>query len=108
MTPDLLAAVAERFKVLGEPMRLQILQLLRRGELTVSELVEATGLKQANVSKHLQLLLSHGFVSRRREGLYAWYRLADQDVFMLCDIMCGGLQRDLAARRKVLTAGGSA
>jgi hypothetical protein len=47
-------------------------------------------------------------VSRRREGLYAWYRLADQDVFMLCDILCGGLQRDFAARRKVLTAGGNA
>jgi len=102
MTPDLLAAVAERFKVLGEPTRLQILQLLRRGELTVTELVETTGLKQANVSKHLQLLLAHGLVLRRKEGLHAWYRLASQDVFTLCDIMCGSLQRDLAARRNVL------
>ena len=105
MTPDLLAAIAERFKVLGEPARLQILQTLRRGERTVSELVEGTGMGQANVSKHLQLLLAHGFVVRRKEGLYAWYRLADQDVFRLCDIMCGGLERDVAARRKLLAAG---
>ena len=105
MTPDLLAAIAERFKVLGEPARLQILQTLRRGERTVSELVEGTGMGQANVSKHLQLLLAHGFVIRRKEGLYAWYRLADQDVFRLCDIMCGGLERDVAARRKLLAAG---
>jgi DNA-binding transcriptional ArsR family regulator len=105
MTPDLLAAIAERFKVLGEPARLQILQTLRRGERTVSELVEETGMGQANVSKHLQQLLAHGFVIRRKEGLYAWYRLADQDVFRLCDIMCGGLERDVAARRKLLAAG---
>lgn len=105
MTPDLLAAIAERFKVLGEPARLQILQTLRGGERTVSELVEGTGMGQANVSKHLQLLLAHGFVIRRKEGLYAWYRLADQDVFRLCDIMCGGLERDVAARRKLLAAG---
>jgi DNA-binding transcriptional ArsR family regulator len=105
MTPDLLAAIAERFKVLGEPARLQILQTLRGGERTVSELVEGTGMGQANVSKHLQLLLAHGFVVRRKEGLYAWYRLADQDVFRLCDIMCGGLERDVAARRKLLATG---
>lgn len=104
MTPDLLAAIAERFKVLGEPARLQILQALRGGERTVSELVGETGLGQANVSKHLQLLLNQGFVARRKEGLYAWYRLADQDVFRLCDLMCGRLEREVADRRRVLAA----
>jgi ArsR family transcriptional regulator len=102
MTPELLAAVAGRFKAIGEPARLQILQALRQGESTVSELVETTGMGQANVSKHLQLLLAHGFVARRKEGLYAWYRLADEDVFRLCDIMCGSMERDLAARRRRL------
>jgi DNA-binding transcriptional ArsR family regulator len=102
MPPDLLAAIAERFKVLAEPARLQILQALRGGALTVSELVEETGMGQANVSKHLQLLLAQGFVTRRKDGLYAWYGLADRDVFRLCDIMCGRLERDVAARRKVL------
>lgn len=104
MTPDLLAAIADRFKVLGEPARLHILQTLRGRERTVTDLVEDTGMGQANVSKHLQLLLAQGFVARRKDGLFARYRLADQDVFRLCDIMCGRLERDVAARRKALAA----
>jgi DNA-binding transcriptional ArsR family regulator len=105
MTPELLACIAERFKVLAEPARLQILSVLRSGDRTVSELVELTGLGQANVSKHLQLLHTHGFVTRRKEGLFTWYRLADRDVFRLCDIVCGRLERDATARRRLLTAG---
>jgi DNA-binding transcriptional ArsR family regulator len=105
MTPELLGCIAERFKVLAEPVRLQILNVLRSGDRTVSELVERTGLGQANVSKHLQLLYTHGFVSRRKEGLYTWYSLADRDVFKLCDIVCGRLERDATARRRLLTAG---
>ena len=104
MTPELLAVVAARFKVLGEPARLQVLHALRSGDLTVSELVDETGLGQANLSKHLQLLHTHGFVTRRKEGLFARYRLADRDVFRLCDIVCGRLERDADARRRVLAA----
>ena len=66
MTPELLELVAERFKALGEPARLTILNSLRRGEATVSELVEDTGMGQANVSKHLQLLHTLRFVARRK------------------------------------------
>jgi DNA-binding transcriptional ArsR family regulator len=102
MTPETLAAVAERFKALAEPARLQILQLLRSGEMTVSELVDDSGLGQANVSKHLQLLHSLGFVRRRKDGLYVYYALADGRVFQLCDIMCGRVQAELQARRKLL------
>lgn len=105
MTPELLACIAERFKVLAEPARLQILHVLRSGDRTVSELVDQTGLGQANVSKHLQLLHAHGFVTRRKEGLFTWYSLADRDVFKLCDIVCGRLERDATARRRLLTAG---
>lgn len=104
MTPELLAVVAARFKVLGEPARLQVLHALRSGDLTVSELVDETGLGQANLSKHLQLLHTHGFVTRRKEGLFTRYRLADRDVFRLCDIVCGRLERDADARRRVLAA----
>ena len=102
--PELLRLVAGRFKVLSEPVRLDILNALRGGEMTVSELVEATGLGQANLSKHLQLLLSHGFVLRRKEGLFAYYSLADRDVFTLCDLMCGRLASEAAVRRKVVVA----
>jgi DNA-binding transcriptional ArsR family regulator len=104
LTPELLALIAERFKVLSEPARLEILNVLRGGEMTVSELVEVTGFGQANVSKHLQLLLASGFVSRRKEGLFAYYSVADRDVFKLCDIMCGRLVSETAARQKVVAA----
>lgn len=86
---DMFVRVAERFRALGEPARLRILDTLRRGELTVGELVEKTQLNQANLSKHLQLLHSLGFVGRSKRGLFVYYRLTDEDVFRLCDVMCG-------------------
>ena len=91
--PDMLRAVADRFKVLAEPARLSVLNELRSGPRNVSELIDATGLNQANLSKHLQLLHAHGFVSRRREGLFTIYELGDRSVFQLCDMMCGQLKR---------------
>jgi len=106
LTPELLTWVAERFKALAEPARLHLLQTLRAGEMTVSEMVEGSGMGQANVSKHLQLLYAHGFVARRKDGLFTRYRLADRDVFRLCDIMCGRLERDTATRRKLLAPRG--
>jgi len=102
LTPELMEIIAERFKALGEPARLRLLNALRSGERTVSELMEDTGLSQANVSKHLQLLHSLGFVTRRKEGLYVHYALADQDVFALCDLMCGRLQAEVEARRGIV------
>lgn len=102
LTPDVLALVAERFRVLAEPARLQILQCLRDGELTVTDLVLATGLGQANVSKHLQLLHSLRFVHRRKDGLYVYYALADKSVFQLCDIVCGRLETEMKVHRKLL------
>ncbi|MEO7086876.1 MAG: metalloregulator ArsR/SmtB family transcription factor [Gemmatimonadaceae bacterium] len=102
MTPELISLVADRFKALAEPARLEILHSLRGGEMSVSELVEATGLGQANVSKHLQFLLAANFVAKRKSGLFSYYTLADRSVFKLCDIMCGRLQQELATRRKAL------
>lgn len=101
-SPELLHLVAERFKALAEPARLEILNALRAGEMTVSDLVDTTGLGQANVSKHLRLLLAHGFVRRRKDGLFAYYALADRHVFRLCDIMCGRLASEAVLRRKVM------
>jgi DNA-binding transcriptional ArsR family regulator len=98
-----LRLVAERFKALAEPSRLQILNALRRGELSVSEILEATGLGQANVSKHLQTLLAAGYVDRRKAGVTTYYRLADTDVLRLCEIMCGRLEHEASTRRKQLT-----
>jgi len=104
LTPEALELIAERFKVLAEPARLQILSCLRKHEATVSEIVDETGLGQANVSKHLQLLHASGFVKRRKDGLYVYYGLADKGVFQLCDIMCGRLEAELKKRHKLLAS----
>lgn len=96
------AAIAERFKALGEPMRLRLLQALRAGECSVGELAEQTGGGQANVSKHLQLLLQQGFVDRRKEGTTTWYRISDPQVFTMCELVCGGLEEELDRKRKLL------
>lgn len=102
LTRPVLEQLADRFKVLGEVNRLTVLSALRQGEHTVTELIDETGLGQANLSKHLTLLHRLGFVSRRKEGLNVYYSLADEDVFSICDIMCGRLDRETAARRSAL------
>ena len=102
-TPAVLALVAGRFRALAEPARLAILHALDDGERSVSELVASTGLAQGNLSKHLQQLHAAGFVSRRREGLFIHYALADSDVLALCEIMCNRLEADLDTKRSLLT-----
>lgn len=101
-TPDLLELVAARFRALAEPTRLAILHALEKGERTVTELVEATGLGQGNLSKHLQQLHTCGFVSRRREGLFVYYALSDKDVLHLCEIMCNRLENDIDSSKKIV------
>jgi len=100
--PELLDLIAGRFRALGEPARLRLLDELRGGERTVTDLVASTGLGQANVSKHLQFLHSLHFVERRKEGLFVYYQLAGEDVFHLCDIMCGRLAAEVDAHRRVV------
>ena len=64
---------------------------LRAGEMSVSELKESTQLAQANVSKHLSVLHRIGYVERRRDGAFAYYRMSATDVFKVCDLMCDRL-----------------
>lgn len=94
--------IAERFKALGDPMRLRLLQALRTGERSVGDLAERTGGGQANVSKHLQVLLQQGYVDRRKEGTTTWYRITDPEVFTMCELVCGGLEEELGRKRKLL------
>jgi DNA-binding transcriptional ArsR family regulator len=88
MTEASLELVARRFRVLGEPFRLRILQQLEHGEHTVNELVDSLGASQSNVSKHLQLLYDAGLVTRRRDGNSILYSIGDPIVFELCRIVC--------------------
>lgn len=93
-----LAMIAERFKVLAEPMRLKILHALWDEELTVGEIIDAVDGLQANVSKHLGVLQQAGLVNRRKEGLRVYYRMADPSVFSLCEVVCDSLHDRLAAQ----------
>lgn len=102
LTPTLIELVAKRFKALAEPARLAILSELRAGEANVGEIVERTGQSQAAVSKHLRILHDLGFVSRRREGVFVHYALADEAVFELCDLMCGRIEEEFEARERAL------
>ena len=102
MGPELLDLVAERFKALSDRARLSLLQELRNGPCTVNELVEVTGMGQANVSRHLGQLFTNGLVSRERDGVYVRYELADKDVLKLCELVCGRLENELSERKKVI------
>ncbi len=102
MPPELLELIAGRFKALAEPARLRILDVLRESERTVADLAAETGLGQANVSKHLQLLYGAGFVARRKVGPNVYYRLADEGVFELCAIVCERLKGTIRRQQEAL------
>jgi DNA-binding transcriptional ArsR family regulator len=102
LTPEALELLAARFRVLSEPMRLRILHTLHDGERTVTELVEQLEAGQANVSKHLGVLLDAGFVARRKEGLNAFYSIADPTIFQLCELVCASIDERLAAQRSAV------
>lgn len=102
LNDEVLEMIAARFRMLSEPMRLRILHKLGDKEMTVSELVSATGANQANISKHLSALLHAGIVSRRKAGVTANYRVSDATIFDLCDLVCARLIDHHETRQNVL------
>src|SRR5260221_14511334 len=102
MTPEALEMVAARFRALGEPIRLRILQTLERGESSVGALTVAVGSTQPNVSRHLRVLQDAGLVKRRQQGSIANYSIADRMVSELCDLVCSGLRARLAGQTDAL------
>jgi DNA-binding transcriptional ArsR family regulator len=102
--PDpLIELVAQRFRVLGEPMRIKLLDRLREGPATVGELQAALGGSQQNVSKHLGILHAAGMVDRTKVGNHARYTISDPSVFELCDQVCGGVRRRLGELEAILS-----
>ena len=100
--PEALSLVAARFRALGDPSRLRILSHLLRGELSVEELVDATGLTQTATSRQLAVLRAERIVERRVAGRNAIYRLVDPTIADLCRIVCGGLERRLTDDLRVM------
>jgi DNA-binding transcriptional ArsR family regulator len=99
--------IARRFRVLSEPTRIKLLDLLREHDATVTELHEALGASQQNVSKHLGVLLQAGIVRRTKQGTSARYAIADDGVFALCEHVCGGLRRQVTELDALLPVGAS-
>lgn len=91
MSPVVLSYIADFFKVLSEVSRLQIVCCLKSGEKNVTQIMEETGLGQANVSKHLKLLSQAGIVSRTQVGVSVYYEISNPFLFELCDLVCDSL-----------------
>ncbi|MFP4122040.1 ArsR/SmtB family transcription factor [Coleofasciculus sp.] len=91
LSPVALSLMADFFKVLSEVSRLQIVCCLKAGAMNVTEIIEETGLGQANVSKHLKILNQAGIVSREQQGVCVYYKIANPFLFELCDLVCDTL-----------------
>ena len=92
---DLAEMIAARLRVIGDPTRIRILDLLRDDELSVTQITERLETSQQNASKHLGMLLGAGIVARRKDGNSSIYSIADRGVYELCEQVCGGLQLQL-------------
>jgi ArsR family transcriptional regulator len=103
---EFLGLMAEKFRMLADPTRLAILRALMAGERNVSQVIDETGQNQANVSKHLKMLAEAGLVSRRKEGLQVFYRLADPLVERLCKLVCEAIveeaRGEMSRKKKLL------
>ena len=97
--------IAQRFRVIGEPMRIRLLDALRDGPLTITELTEALGASQQNVSKHVGVLAQAGIVSRARDGNHVRCLIADESIFELCELVCGGLREQVTELGQLLEGG---
>lgn len=98
LPPEAMNLIAARFKVLGDPLRLRILNTLQDGEQSVTQITEAVAASQPNVSKHLKTLQDAGLIARRQEGNTVFYRVADETVFQLCDVVCNSIHQHLTTQ----------
>src|SRR6266567_4497673 len=95
-TPEpLIELVAQRLRVLGQPLRIRLIDNLREGAATVQQLVCAVDGVQQNVSQHLAILHQAGIVSRRKDGTHVWYELVDPHVPQLLDEARASLTRQV-------------
>lgn len=95
LPPAVIESVADRFRLLGDPTRLRLMNALHsEGELSVGELVERVGMSYGAVSKQLAMLRSSGALRRRRDGTRIYYSISDPSFNDLCDAVCKGIRED--------------
>ena len=95
LPPEAMRDVAAYFQALSEPTRLQLLNLLREGERNVGDLAQLTGFTAANISRHMSMLSQQGMVARESRGTSVYYRISDDSIYALCDLVCGNIAREL-------------
>ena len=93
LPPEAMLDVAAYFQALSEPTRLQLLNLLREGERNVGDLAQRTGFTAANISRHMSMLSQQGMVARESRGTSVYYRISDDSIYALCDLVCGNIAR---------------
>jgi ArsR family transcriptional regulator, virulence genes transcriptional regulator len=103
-TPDFYCLHSELCKTLANAKRQQILDALRDGEVTVGQVVEHTGIAQANVSQHLSLMRGKGIVNSRRDGAYVYYRISNPKILQAFDLITEVMRESMEARNQA--AGG--
>lgn len=102
MSDEMLELIAQRFRLLADPMRLKILHQLQESEKSVTELVQATGASQPNVSKHLSTLRSHGMVKRRQDGNMAFFSISAPFIFDVCNTVCDSMKTEWEQKQNLL------
>ena len=104
LTIEVIDAIAYRFRVLSEPIRIRILQCLREGEKTVTELTRELEMSQPNASKHLRILQEAGLVGRDPRGNSVYYSIADESIFEMCDVVCDSLGAQFKEKAEIFAA----
>ena len=102
LSDELMVLIAERFKVLGEPVRLRILHFIGESEKTVNEIAAGTGTSQPAVSKHLKVMQESGLLKRRQEKNFNYYSVADASILEMCETVCNSLRDRLETQSNLL------
>jgi DNA-binding transcriptional ArsR family regulator len=91
LNPEMVGRVVERLRALADENRIRLLLRLKSSPANVSTLTQELGIAQASVSKHLAILRQVGIVEVERKGTQAVYRVRDETIFALCEIVCNGV-----------------
>lgn len=99
---ELVELRAEILKALGQPTRLKIVDFLRDGERCVCEIFPAIEEEQSNTSRHLNMMLAAGVLSRRKEGLKIYYAIKHPEIISVVDLVSDVVKREISGRHQLL------